>query len=148
MAESTEIKVKSTPGKVLLENYEEIRDFLNENLEIYRKWVVTPNTVSEARAALARVNKVAKAIDDQRIAVKKQIMEQYETEFKPACDLLVKMCKEVADNIGAQIDEIKAMDAPAKPKTTSVCFKVTGTKEELTALQKWLKENKLKVEKI
>ena len=148
MAESTEIKVKSTPGRVLLENYDEIRDFLNENLEVYRNWVVTPDTVSEARAARARVNKVAKAINDQRIAVKKQIMEQYETEFKPACDLLVKMCKEVADSIGAQTDEIKAMDAPAEPKTTSVSFKVTGTKEELMGLQKYMKDNKLKVEKI
>ena len=89
--------------KELRFNYDELKSALQESLEQYRTQIVTPDTISDARADRAKLNKLKDGISSYRISVKKQLMEQYDTDFKPKCDELVAMVDEAASNIGGQI---------------------------------------------
>lgn len=136
--------VATVSPKELLFNYDELKAFLDENLEMYRNFVVTPDNLTDARAARARVNKVAKALNDQKIAVKKQIMKTYTEDFEPKCKELIAMAKEVADSIGRQIDEVKAVDA-IQDAPVSIVFKATGTTKQLMALRDWAVKHDVKL---
>lgn len=89
--------------KELRFNYDELKAVLQENLAQYKTQIVTPDTISDARADRAKLNKLKDGISSYRISVKKQLMEQYDTDFKPKCDELVAMVDEASSNIGGQI---------------------------------------------
>lgn len=109
----SEVKVKE-----LLFNYDELKSFLQDNLAQYKTQVVTPDTISYARADRAKLNKLKDGISAYRISVKKQLMEQYDNDFKPKCDELVSMVDEAASNIGGQIKAFE--DAQADEKIASI----------------------------
>lgn len=100
--------------KELLFNYDELKTFLKENLEQYRTAVVTEDGISAAKADRAKLNKLSENINSYRINVKKQLMKQYDDDFKPKCDELVAMTKEAADNIGNQIKAFEKREADEK----------------------------------
>ena len=100
--------------KELRFNYDELKAVLQENLAQYKTQIVTPDTISEARADRAKLNKLKDGISSYRISVKKQLMEQYDTDFKPKCDELVEMVDEAASNIGGQIKAYEEAEANAK----------------------------------
>lgn len=100
--------------KELRFNYEEVKQFLTESLQEYRTLVVTADDISDAKAKRAKINKLVDSINSYRINVKKQLMEQYDTDFKPKCDELVAMAKEAGDNIGDQIKAFDEAEAQAK----------------------------------
>lgn len=95
-------------------NYDELKAALTEGLENYRKMVVTADAISDAKADKARLNRLAKSIDEYRISVKKQLMEKYDTDFKPKCDELTGLIKEASDNIGRQVKAFEDAEAAAK----------------------------------
>lgn len=89
--------------KELLFNYEELKEFLTEALQEYKTLVVTEDAIPEAKAKRAKLNKLAENLDSYRISVKKQLMEQYDTDFAPKVNELKAMTKEASDNIASQI---------------------------------------------
>ena len=104
--------------KELQFNYDEVKQFLTESLQEYKTLVVTEDGISDAKAKRAKINKLVDSINAYRINVKKQLMEQYDTDFKPKCDELVAMAKEAGDNIGTQIKAFE--DAQADEKIASI----------------------------
>lgn len=100
--------------KELLFNYEELKAFLTEALQDYKTLVVTEESISDAKAKRAALNKLAENINAYRINVKKQLMAQYDEDFKPKCDELVAMTKEATDNISTQIKSIENAEKEAK----------------------------------
>lgn len=84
-------------------NFEELKAFLSENLKTYKGLVVTEDIIKDASEVKARINKVASAIKEHRIAIKKEYEAPY-LAFKEQCDELEGMCKEVTDAIGKQLD--------------------------------------------
>lgn len=109
LTDLAEVKVRE-----LRFNYEELKAALQESLEQYKTQIVTPDTISDARADRAKLNKLKDGINSYRIGVKKQLMEQYDTDFKPKCDELVSMVDEAASNIGGQIRAFEQAEANAK----------------------------------
>lgn len=95
-------------------NYEELKAALQESLAQYKTQIVTPDTISDARADRAKLNKLKDGISSYRISVKKQLMEQYDNDFKPKCDELVSMVDEAASNIGDQIRAFEDAEAQSK----------------------------------
>lgn len=81
-----------------IENLEALKKELAPKLEQYNNLVVTEDSIKEAKNDKANLNKLKKAISDQRISIKKQYMEPYM--------LLESQCKELDALIDAPIQAI------------------------------------------
>ena len=81
-----------------IENLEALKKELAPKLEQYSNLVVTEDSIKEAKNDKANLNKLKKAISDQRISIKKQYMEPY--------TLLEAQCKELDALIDAPIQAI------------------------------------------
>ena len=106
---------KSLPA-VIDFNYEQIKAELAINLESYKSLVVTEDTIKDGKKKKASLNNLKDALDAQRIAVKKQMMQPYE-EFEAKIKGLTSMIKEAVDNIDGQIkafDDIKKQEKTAE----------------------------------
>ena len=84
-------------------NLEALKAELQPKLDFYKSLVVTEDGIKAAKEDKAKLNKLKKAIDEQRIAVKKKCLEPYET--------LEKECKEVEKPI---LEAVKAIDDQIK----------------------------------
>ena len=99
-------------------NLEQLKADLLPRLEKYKNLVVTEDSIKAAKDDKAALNKLKKAISDQRISIKKQYLEPYNE--------LERQCKE----LDAMIDEpIRAIDNQLK------AFDEAEKKEKLTQLQ-------------
>lgn len=89
-----------------IDNLEALKAELQPKLEHYKNLVVTEDGIKAAKEDKTKLNKLKKAIDEQRIAVKKKCLEPYEA--------LEKECKEVEkpilEAVKAIDDQIKAFD--------------------------------------
>lgn len=106
---------KSLPA-VIDFNYEQIKAELEINLESYKSLIVTEDTIKDGKKKKAALNSLKDALDAQRIAVKKQMMQPYE-EFETKIKSLTSMIKEAVDNIDGQIkafDDIKKQEKTAE----------------------------------
>lgn len=83
-------------------NFEEVKDWLAENLTVYRSMVVTEDALGAAKADKAKIRKISSAISEQRIAVKKRYLEPYNS-FEAKMKELSGMCDEAAKNIDTQV---------------------------------------------
>lgn len=101
-----------------IENLEQLKAELAPRLEKYNNLVVTEDSIKAAKDDKANLNKLRKAIEEQRISIKKQYLEPY--------NVLEAQCKEVVALIDAPI---KAIDAQIK------AFDEIEKKEKLTKLQ-------------
>ena len=81
-----------------IENLEALKNELAPKLEQYKNLVVTEDSIKAAKNDKANLNKLKKAISDQRISIKKQYMEPYM--------LLESQCKELDALIDAPIQAI------------------------------------------
>lgn len=86
-----------------IENLEALKAELQPKLDFYKNLVINEDGIKAAKEDKAKLNKLKKAIDEQRIAVKKKCLEPYET--------LEKECKEVEKPI---LEAVKAIDEQIK----------------------------------
>lgn len=91
-------------------NFDEIKAYLAEKTERYRNLLVEESDIANAKKDRANLRKLATALNDQKIAVKKCFMQPY-TEFEAKVKDLIALCDEPARNIDEQI---KAFEAKAK----------------------------------
>lgn len=84
-------------------NFEEIKSEIAPKLDYYKKLVVTEDSIKDAKADKANLNKLKTAIDDKRKEIKKACLAPYEA--------FEKQCKEIT----AMIDKpIAAIDTQLK----------------------------------
>ena len=112
--ETTEIRVitdldKAVPQSIDF-NFEEVKAWLSENLEVYRNMVVTEDAIAAAKTDKAKIRKISSAISEQRIAVKKRYLEPYQV-FEANMKELSGMCDEASKNID---DQLKKFDEQRK----------------------------------
>lgn len=87
-------------------NFEQLRQWLNQQLDFYNHLAVTPETIKEAKSKRADLNKLKQAIDRQRIDYKKKWLDPFE-----AFEREVKSIIELIDIPIASIDrQIKVFD--------------------------------------
>ena len=86
-------------------NSEEIKQYLSEQLVKYRGLVVTEETLPSAKQSLATLRRLADAMNDEKIRVKKSFMAPY-TDFENKVKELLAMIKEPVQEIDAQIKEL------------------------------------------
>lgn len=84
-------------------NFEDIKDALASELELYKNLVFTEDTKADAKKTVAELRKLKKQINDKRIEVKKLYMQPY-TDFEAKVKELDKLINEPITFISEQID--------------------------------------------
>ena len=87
-------------------NFEEIKEKLNSELEIYKRMIFTEDSKTEAKKTIASLRKLKKSVNDKKLEVKKSFMIPY-TNFEEQVKELDRMIDEPIDFINNQLDEFE-----------------------------------------
>ena len=85
-------------------NYEELKQELAEVLQRYEGLVYTPDQMKLAKADKATLNKLKKALNDERIRLERQYMRPF-AEFKAQIDDLIKAIEKPVALIDSQVKD-------------------------------------------
>lgn len=127
MTETTkalEVRVEQKLG-LLNWNFEELNAQLDAQLEKYRGLTFTDDQMPEAKKTRATLNRVAKEINDRKIAVKKEFCEPYE-RFEDQAKILIGKIKDVSGAIDQQVKDYETAKKDAKRKQISDWWKLNG----------------------
>ena len=97
-----ELKIVMPTNAPVVFNYEELKANLETALADYSTRVYTEDMLTEAKADSAKLNKLKKAISDERIARKKEYMKPFETfedQAKELCELIDKASSGIKEQI-------------------------------------------------
>lgn len=99
-----ELKVQAPQTQPVVFNYDELKEGLTTALADYKGRVYDESMLAEAKADTAKLNKLKKALSDERISRKKDYMKPFET-FEKQVNELCGMIDEATSGIKAQLDE-------------------------------------------
>lgn len=102
-------------------NFEEVGAVLKEKLIPYSTLIVTPDTIPDAKAARANVNRLRANIDEYRKTVKK-LLSAPAAEFEANCKPLIAMCDEAAGNIDSQVKAFERREKDQKIAALRIFF--------------------------
>ena len=97
-----EVQISRNNGTIDF-NFEDLKDALKAELELYKNLVFTEDTKADAKKTVAELRKLKKQINDKRIEVKKLYMQPY-TDFEAKVKELDKLINEPITFISEQID--------------------------------------------
>lgn len=97
-----EVQISRNNGTIDF-NFEDLKDALTAELELYKNLVFTEETKTDAKKTVAELRKLKKQISDKRIEVKKLYMQPY-TDFEAKVKELDKLINEPIAYISEQID--------------------------------------------
>jgi len=86
-----ELKVTMPKATPIVFNYDELKANLTTALADYQSRVYTEDNIADAKEDRAKLNKLAKAINDERISREKEYMQPFNTfkeQAKELCDLI------------------------------------------------------------
>ena len=121
-----ELKVTAPKNKPVIWNYEELKADLTTALADYENRVYTEDTIDEAKADKAKLNKLKKAINDERIAREKEYMQPF-NEFKAQAKELCEMIDTASSGIGEQIDSFEEKRIAEKMEKIRTMFTEIST---------------------
>jgi hypothetical protein len=111
-----------TSGKAQF-NYEELKTQINQQLEYYRGVAVTEETLPKAKCDLAFLNKKIDDFESERKYIEKEIMKNYNNNFKPQYKELLETIKEVATSIKNQVNGYEEIRKQAKKQEIEAYYK-------------------------
>ena len=97
-----EVQISRNNGTIDF-NFEDLKEALTSELELYKNLVFTEDTKADAKKTVAELRKLKKQINDKRIEVKKLYMQPY-TDFEAKVKELDKLINEPITFISEQID--------------------------------------------
>ena len=98
-----EVKVQMPKIKPVIFNFDELKSDLTTALADFENRVYTEDTIAEAKEDRAKLNKLKKAINDERISREKEYMQPF-NEFKAQAKELCDMIDTASSGIGKQLD--------------------------------------------
>lgn len=98
-----QVIVTQKPAEISF-NFDEIKQGLSEQMEIYKSMEVTEDVLVERKKDVATLRKMAKAIDDKRKEVKSGYMIPFD-EFEKKAKELIEIINEPIDLINKQVKE-------------------------------------------
>lgn len=87
-------------------NFEEIKEKLNFELEIYKNMIFTEESKTEAKKTIASLRKLKKSVNDKKLEVKKSFMIPY-TNFEAQVKELDNLIDEPINFINNQVEEFE-----------------------------------------
>ena len=79
---------RQEPGIVAIDNFQELKHTLEQQLEVYKSLAYSQDSVKTAKKDKAMLNKLKKAIDDKRKEIKKVYMQPYAVVEAQAKELI------------------------------------------------------------
>ena len=127
--------------KVIEFNFEELKKEITGKAELYKNMVYTDDTIKEAKADKATLNKFIKVLEDKRKDVKKECLQPYE-EFEKQIKELVAIVDEPVKLIDQQVKEFEDKKKADKLEKIKEFWESTTHPDWLTCKaifdQKWL----------
>lgn len=108
-----ELKIGAVNTSPISLNYEELKRELAAKVEPYKGLIVTEDAIPTAKADLANIRRLMKALDDRRKEVKKEYeapLKDFEAQIKD----VISVASEAADNIDGQIKAFEKADDEKK----------------------------------
>lgn len=105
-------------------NYEELKTQLTTRCEEYRTIVYTPDTIKEAKADRAMLNKLKDSLNTERIRRQKEYMRPFET-FKNQIDELIGIINTASGAIDTQVKSYEEEQKKEKEAEIQVIFAET-----------------------
>ena len=148
-----EIEVKKYElSKLEIKNYDEILEQAKKDTEKYQKYVVTKVTLEDDIKKRAELNKIAKAINDRRLAIEKEISQPIK-DFKSKCDAIKNLYEESSSLLDKQIKVFEEQEKQSRKDKIEVIFN-ENVKELANVLsfdsifnEKWLNKGSWKNDK-
>lgn len=102
-----ELKVNEykLPGQILF-NYKELKEELTEKVSVYETLVYTDDNIKEAKADRANLNKLKKALNDERIRREKEYMQPF-NDFKTKINEIIGIIDKPVAVIDKQVKEFE-----------------------------------------
>ena len=118
-------------------NYEEIKQGLIEKVETYKTIVYTDKEIKQAKADKADLNRLKKALNDERIRREKEYMKPF-ADFKNKVNDLIKIIDEPVGIIDAQVKEFEENKKREKKAEIIELFENSGAPQWLEVEQIWI----------
>lgn len=113
-----ELKVQTIaiPDRAISFNYDELKVELEKKAEYYESLAYTPDQIAEAKADRASLNKLKKALNDERIKRERDYMLPF-ADFKAKINEIIRIIDKPATIIDRQIKEAEMAAKEQKRKT-------------------------------
>ncbi len=109
------------PAKITF-NFEEIKAELTTKLETYKHMVYTESDIKAAKADKAELNKLKKAVNDERIARQKEYMKPFDA-LKKQMDEIISLIDEPVRVIDEQVKAYEAKQKEEKERNVRELFR-------------------------
>lgn len=110
-----ELDIKQNFNKevIVFNNFETIKQQINNYIEQYNYVIVSEEAIDEAKKIRAKLNATAKIFNDRRIAIEREYMESFEP-FKNQIKELIDLIKIPSDKIDIQVKAFELKQASEK----------------------------------
>lgn len=137
-----EFKVDFKPSEITINNETKLKELVDATISRYGSLVFTDDNIPEAKQAKADLNKVAKLLDDQRKAVKKEYSKPLK-EFETKINGYSNQIKLVSEGINESISTFEESEkAKRLDKLVSIIEEISPNygidSSELTINPSWL----------
>ena len=139
-----ELKVEEIKALAPIQfNYEDIKKWITEKAKEYKSMVYTEETITNAKSDRATLNKVAKALNDEKIRIKKEVLKPFE-DFESKCKELQGIITDASNSIDTQVKAFETKEQEEKKKQIEDLFNTyIGDFKELIIFeqifnQRWL----------
>jgi len=121
-------------------NFEELSAWLAEGLKDYKNLIVSEDGIKKAKQDRAKLNRLAKAIDDRKKEIKAQCMAPY-NEFEAKVKQLTGAISEVSGGIDAQIKSFEQAEKAKKREQIETLYEeIAGDFSGLVTLERFWNE--------
>ena len=125
-------------------NYEEIKQELTEKVSMYETLVYTDEQIVDAKKDKANLNKLKKAMNDERIRLQKEYMQPF-NDFKDKIDELIKIVDKPVEVIDRQVKAYEEKEKAEKLEAIKELFNRIGFQPfvtlEMIMDEKWLNKS-------
>lgn len=116
-----ELKIEAPKNKPVVWNYDSLKADLTTALADYQSRVYTEDMLTEAKEDRAKLNKLKKAINDERISREKEYMQPF-NEFKAQAKELCDLIDTASSGIGEQLDAFEQKRQAEKMEAIRTTF--------------------------
>lgn len=102
-------------------NYEQLKQEISTKVEKYKSIVYTEDNIKEAKTDRANLNKLAKALNDEKIRVKNTVLTPY-LPFEKQCNELIDLVREASIHADTQIKNYEQKTKEEKKKEIESYF--------------------------
>ncbi len=99
--------------KAITFNYEHLKNILSGKLEVYKNTIYTEDNISEVKADRAKLNKLSKALNDEKKRVKNELLKPY-IDFETKVKELIGIVDEATITVDNQIKSFEEKDKQEK----------------------------------